>query len=81
LKSALLPAPSCGGLSEAVGPTGQVLAIDLDTRLLQGVDAANVEVRVQDLLGDAGTWLALTWFMSGPFCIIFLCAKSRLLPG
>jgi len=39
-------------LSDAVGPTGQVLAIDIDIRLLRGLDAANVEVRVQDLLGE-----------------------------
>ena len=60
-------------LSEAVGPTGQVLAIDLDTRLLQGLDAANVEVRVQDLLGEH-------WDLAG-FDLVHVRAVLHHLPG
>ena len=39
-------------LSATVGPTGSVLAADLDTRLLQDIDAPNVEVRELDLVCD-----------------------------
>jgi SAM-dependent methyltransferase len=38
-------------LSHVVGPTGQVVAIDIDTRLMQSVDESNIEVRTLDLLG------------------------------
>ena len=39
-------------LSNRVGPTGSVVAADLDTRLLEGIDAPNVEVRQMDLVTD-----------------------------
>jgi len=60
-------------LSDAVGPTGRVLAIDIDTRLLQGLDAANVEVRVQDLLGEQ-------WDLAG-FDLVHVRAVLHHLPG
>jgi SAM-dependent methyltransferase len=39
-------------LSERVGPTGSVLAIDLDTTLLEEIASDRVEVRSHDLLRD-----------------------------
>ena len=60
-------------LSDAVGPTGQVLAIDLDTRLLQDLDAANVEVRAVDVLGDR-------WDLAG-FDLVHARAVLHHLPG
>jgi SAM-dependent methyltransferase len=39
-------------LSARVGPTGSVLAIDLDTSLLDGLASDRVEVRSHDLLRD-----------------------------
>ncbi|HEX4186814.1 MAG TPA: methyltransferase domain-containing protein [Solirubrobacteraceae bacterium] len=39
-------------LAARVGSTGSVLAIDLDTRLLDGVASETVEVRRQDVLAD-----------------------------
>ena len=60
-------------LSDAVGPTGWVLATDIDTRLLQGVDAANVEVRAHDLLGEH-------WGLAG-FDLVHARAVLHHLPG
>lgn len=39
-------------LAERVGPTGSVLAVDLDTRLLEPLASDRVEVRQLDLLSD-----------------------------
>ena len=39
-------------LSTSVGRSGSVLATDLDTRLLGGLDGENVEVRRHDILAD-----------------------------
>lgn len=39
-------------LSAQVGPAGSVVAADLDTRLLQGIDAPNLEIREIDLVTD-----------------------------
>jgi SAM-dependent methyltransferase len=39
-------------LARRVGPTGRVLATDLDTRLLEELTCSNVEVRRHDLLTD-----------------------------
>ncbi len=39
-------------LSARVGPTGSVVAADVDTRLLDDIEAANVEVRQMDLVTD-----------------------------
>jgi SAM-dependent methyltransferase len=39
-------------LAERVGETGSVLAVDLDTRLLEALAGARVEVRRHDLLSD-----------------------------
>jgi SAM-dependent methyltransferase len=39
-------------LCERVGPEGFVVATDLDTRFLQEIDAANLEVRRHDILAD-----------------------------
>ncbi len=39
-------------LAQRVGETGSVLAVDLDTRLLEELADARVEVRRHDLLGD-----------------------------
>jgi len=39
-------------LGERVGRTGSVLAVDLDTSLLQGLASDRIEVRRHDLLGD-----------------------------
>ena len=39
-------------LAERVGSTGSVLAVDLDTRLLEGLAGDHVEVRRLDLLSD-----------------------------
>ena len=60
-------------LSDAVGPTGQVVATDLDTRLLQGLDAANVEVRAHDVLGER-------WDLTG-FDLVHVRAVLHHLPG
>jgi hypothetical protein len=35
-----------------VGPTGRVVATDIDTRYLQKLDLPNLEVREHDILGD-----------------------------
>jgi 2-polyprenyl-3-methyl-5-hydroxy-6-metoxy-1,4-benzoquinol methylase len=40
-------------LAQAVGPTGRVVAVDLDTRFLTAIDQANVEVIKADILSDA----------------------------
>jgi SAM-dependent methyltransferase len=37
-------------LCQRVGPTGQVVAVDLDTRFLEELDEANLEVRRQDIV-------------------------------
>jgi SAM-dependent methyltransferase len=48
----------CGGgsmarwLADRVGPTGRVLATDLDTRFLAGHDRANLEVRTHNVTTD-----------------------------
>jgi 2-polyprenyl-3-methyl-5-hydroxy-6-metoxy-1,4-benzoquinol methylase len=48
----------CGGgsiatwLADRVGPTGRVLATDLDTRFLAGHGRANLEVRTHDVASD-----------------------------
>ena len=60
-------------LSDAVGPTGQVLATDIDTRLLEGVVATNVEIRVHDLLADR-------WDLAG-FDLVHVRAVLHHLPG
>jgi SAM-dependent methyltransferase len=60
-------------LSDAVGPTGQVLATDIDTRLLHDLDAANIEVRVVDVLGDR-------WDLAG-FDLVHARAVLHHLPG
>jgi SAM-dependent methyltransferase len=39
-------------LADRVGPSGQVLATDLDPRMLDGVDRPNLEVRRHDLVVD-----------------------------
>jgi SAM-dependent methyltransferase len=39
-------------LAERVGSTGSVLAVDLDTRLLEGLASDRIEVRHHDLLSD-----------------------------
>jgi SAM-dependent methyltransferase len=39
-------------LAQAVGPTGRVVAVDLDTRFLTAIDQANVEVIKADILSD-----------------------------
>jgi SAM-dependent methyltransferase len=39
-------------IAERVGPKGSVLAIDLDTRLLEGLAGDVIEVRCHDLLAD-----------------------------
>jgi 2-polyprenyl-3-methyl-5-hydroxy-6-metoxy-1,4-benzoquinol methylase len=36
-------------LAAHVGSTGHVLATDLDTRLLEAIDASNVETRLHDI--------------------------------
>jgi SAM-dependent methyltransferase len=41
-------------LAERAGPSGQVVATDLDTRLLEEIDAPNLEVRRHDITAD---WL------------------------
>lgn len=60
-------------LSDAVGPTGQVLATDVDTRLLDGVVARNVEIRAHDVLGDR-------WDLAG-FDLVHVRAVLHHLPG
>jgi SAM-dependent methyltransferase len=40
-------------LGERVGPVGHVLAIDIDTRHLQWIDSANVNVQVHDIVSDS----------------------------
>ncbi|MGE0542303.1 MAG: class I SAM-dependent methyltransferase [Dehalococcoidia bacterium] len=39
-------------LSARVGSSGQVLAVDIDTRFLSGLEAANLEVRQADIRSD-----------------------------
>ena len=39
-------------LGSTVGPSGSVIAADLDTRLLQGITEPNIEVRQMDLVSD-----------------------------
>jgi SAM-dependent methyltransferase len=39
-------------LSDAVGPEGRVVVTDIDTRFLEDIGAANVEVRRHDILED-----------------------------
>lgn len=39
-------------LCDRVGPEGRVVATDLDTRFLDGIDAANLEVRRHDIVED-----------------------------
>lgn len=39
-------------LADRVGPDGSVLATDLDTKFLDGLDRANLEVRKHDVLND-----------------------------
>src|SRR5262245_23788133 len=39
-------------LAETVGPSGRVVAIDIDTRFLRTIDRPNVEIRQQDVLRD-----------------------------
>jgi SAM-dependent methyltransferase len=39
-------------LSDAVGPTGQVVALDLDPRFLRDLDLTNVTVRQHDIAAD-----------------------------
>jgi len=60
-------------LSHAVGPTGQVVAIDIDTRLVQNLDEPNVEVRTLDLLGTE-------WDLAG-FDLVHARALVHHLPG
>ena len=40
------------GLAERVGPTGRVVAVDLDTRFLETLKLSNVEVRQQNIMTD-----------------------------
>ena len=40
------------GLAERVGPTGRVVAVDLDTRFLKTLKLPNVEVRQQNIMTD-----------------------------
>src|SRR5687768_9979256 len=40
-------------LGERVGPTGRVLATDIDPRFLGGIDNAAVEIRLHDIVRDA----------------------------
>lgn len=39
-------------LSEHVGPTGRVVATDVDTRFLDALESSNLEVRRHDIVGD-----------------------------
>src|SRR5688572_10786892 len=39
-------------LAEKVGPSGSVLTTDLDTRLLEDISQANVEIRRHDICTD-----------------------------
>jgi SAM-dependent methyltransferase len=39
-------------LSERVGPSGSVVATDLDTKFLDDIDEPNIEVRKHDILND-----------------------------
>ena len=39
-------------LCARAGPTGSVLATDLDPRFLEGLSAPNLEVRIHDVLAD-----------------------------
>jgi SAM-dependent methyltransferase len=39
-------------LSDEVGPKGRVLATDISLKLMEGLEAANLEIRQHDILGD-----------------------------
>jgi len=66
-------------LCDAVGPSGAVVTIDLDTRFLAGIDAPNLEVIEADIVTDG--------LPSGPFDLIHtravlmhIPARDRLVP-
>ena len=58
-------------MAEQVGPTGHVVASDIDTRYLQKLDLPNLEVREHDILEDALDEL-------GPGSFDLVCSRLAL---
>lgn len=60
-------------LADLVGPQGSVLAVDLDTRFVEGMEAPNVEVRTLDITVDP--------VAGGPFDLVHARAVLEHLPA